>query len=559
MERGKYMFCPKCGKDARNQATFCNHCGAAMPQIATPFSAAEPATHHPVRKSSATNATVKKRIIIVPAVAGILVITSCVSIGIYRAQTAAQRQVREYLERGKYMQAAEYYQKHSDEIKTEKLLAALEAAVSEIYDDYVDEEKSYQESTDLLDTFHIYSLEGIEQLVADTDQKMQMLSASRSAYLQAEQAKAREDYAQAIVLYRQVISDDPQYDTAQVEIDTCYALYTGDILDRAAEYQSNHYYADALKILKEASEILKDDEQINAALNTCVSEYKTLLFSNAEEYAADGDYEYAAEYLMEYVESFPDGDDLQEKANQYMDLLMDSLLKEANDYIKKGDYSSAILAVQNVKEDYPENDRVQELEQSAMSAYLKQQLPLIDAAVDSADYLKAYTICKNALELMPNNNELLTRMETIDAKRPILLNEVVISECNDCFEIITDLGTTYYDTVGNEYHSGNLFIGEACNWGGSDSPYATFHAGAQYKTLTGLIAVKTSTSMGSSGDFKIYGDGELLYSSSFNRTTVPKQVSIDVSGVTWLKFVMTSNTQDFDYILSDFTFTKLGA
>lgn len=556
------MFCPKCGKDARNGATFCNHCGAAMPQITVPqpsdsgmAASAVPDVSKPARKTSAISSAAKKRIIIASVVAGVAVIGSCVGIGVYRDQTAAQRQMLSYLERGKYEQAAEYYQKHADEIKPEKLQVAIKNAIETIYDDYLEEEKSYGESLEFLSCFECYTMEGMAELVIQTEGQLHALSDSRSAYLQATQAESRSDYAEAIVLYRKVISDDPNYDTAQKQIDTCYALYTGNVLDRAKQYQSNRRYEDALELLKEASEVLGDDDQINTALNTCVSEYKALLFAKAEDYAEDGDYEEAAEYLLMYVESFPDGDDLQKKADQYIDQLMDNLLKEANELIKKGDYHNAILAIQDVKEDYPDSDRVHELEQSTMSTYLKQQLPLVDAAMEASDFLKAYTICKNAMEVMPDNNELLTRMETIDAKRPVLLSEVVVSEKDKNFYELTDLSETYHDTVGNTYHSGNLYFADTYY---RDSPYATFYTGAQYQSVSGIIAVGRGTSSGTDGTLKIYGDGELLYSGGFDKTTVPQQIALDVSGITWLEFVATSD-YDMEFLLADFAFTKLGA
>lgn len=564
------MFCPKCGKDARNQAAFCNHCGAAMPQIApsqvaapaavpvssaAPTVSAAPDVPKRIRKPAKKNPATKKRIIAVSVVAGVLVIGSCVGIGIYRNQTAAQRQMFDYLKRGKYSQAAEYYQKHSDEIKTEKLLPALEAAIADIYDDFLDEHHSYHECTEMLDTFSIYTLEGIGGLVTETDQKLQALSDSRSAYLQAEQAEASKNYAKAIEQYRQVISDDPQYDAAQKQIEACRGSYTKDVLERAENYQNNHAYGDALNILKEAAAILTDDAQISAALDTCVSEYQALLFERAANYAKDGDYELAADFLMGYVDVFPNKDDLQKKADEYLDQLMDSLLKDANNYIKKGDYHSAILAIQNVKEDYPDSNRVQELEQSAMSAYLKQQLPLIDAAVNAADYLRAYTICKNALEIMPDENELLTRMETIDAKRPILLNELPISQSSRFYRM-DKKGEICYDTIGNEYTYGNLYYANAY---GDRSSYADIYLGSQYSSLSGVIAVDDDSD-NTSGKVLIYGDGTLLYSGSYSRTTVPQKINLDVSGVSWLKIALSENYWDDLVILfSDFAFTKLGS
>lgn len=281
--------------------------------------------------------------------------------------------------------------------------------------------------------------------------------------------------------------------------------------------------------------------------------HKASLFSKAESYAENGDYESAAQYLMGYVDEFPDKEDLQKKADQYIDRLMDSLLETANGYIKKGDYHNAILAIQDVKKDYPDSDRVQALEQSTVDSYLKQQLPLIDAAMNSADYLKAYTICNNALELVPDDNELLTRMETIDAKRPILLNELPISQSSKFYRM-EKKGEIWWDTIHNEYTYGNLYYIEA--WYGEG--YADIYLGSQYSSLSGVIAVGNGSD-NTSGKVLIYGDGTLLYSGSYSRTTVPQKINLDVSGISWLKIVGSGNYHfdKMDYLFSDFAFMKL--
>lgn len=558
------MLCPKCGKDARSKAAFCNHCGAPMTQTTAHSSMLKttiadiPAPKPPTAPYEASRiGRNKKKTVLIPfAVIGILAVAVCIGIVIYQNQTAAQRQMINYLERGKYEKAAEYYQKNEDEIKPDKLEPLIHTEVKKIYDSYLKDEKSYHESVDNLQYFYDYPLDATKELLVQVQEKLTLLNDSRSAYLQAVQAEERMDYAEAIGRYRLVIADDPQYDTAQKQIETCYALYIGDVIARVEQYRNQTHYSDALQLLKEASEALGKDKQIDEAMETCITEYKTMLFARAEDYAENGDYEDAAEYLIQYVDAFPDGKDLQEKADQYIDRLMDSLLQEANALISKGDYHNAILAIQTVKKEYPGNNKVEELEENTMNTYLNQQLPLIDAALEASDYLKAYSICKNAMEIMPDYADLLSRMQTIDEKRPILLNELVISQSQFFYEM-EKKAEIWRDTIGNEYTYGNLYYAKSAYY---DKPYADIYLGSQYQSVSGIIAIGDASS-NAFGQLIIYGDGEVLYTGSYSRTTVPQQINLDVSGVTWLKIAVSATNnwnQNLDYLFSDFAFKKLG-
>ena len=338
-------------------------------------------------------------------------------------------------------------------------------------------------------------------------------------------------------------------------------IKSNEIFKTGSEYFEKKQYESAKTKFES---VIKDDENYKTAqdkIAECDKEIKKTYIATADGYAKNGNYKSAISYLESYLDKFDDVSDLKAKIKEYSDAQMDVLLKDTYTYIKNGDYYSALEEIDKLSKDYADSEKLKKVQKETQDSYLKKLLPLIDEYVKDKKYSDAYSVCKNALDLIPESKELKTRLEKIEPLKPVLLSEMKISESED-FEQLTNHGATYEDVVGNTYEVGNLFKLSLYHdgWGNDDDGYAKVFLNAQYTKLEGVIAVSNDSEK---GDFivKVLCDDKELYSGTFNRTTPPKKVSVNVKGRKWMQVMISyankEESKSHCYaLLSQFGFTK---
>lgn len=416
---------------------------------------------------------------------------------------------RSMLENGYYNEAVEYYGYNKDAIGEENTESILKETVEKVYSSYTSGSLTANAAISNISKLYSIANSSTQQFI---DEKTDLIESNES-FKQGDSAFAEKNYSSAKSYYKAVIENDTNYQSAQSKISEC---------DR---------------------------------------EIKKEYIAEAENRAKSGNYKSAIEYLKTYLDSFDDVSDLKEKIKEYTDAQLDGLLKDANQYIKNGDYYSAIEEIQKLSKEYTESDKLKKIEQETVDSYLKDIIPLIDDYTKDKNYSEAYMICKNAYDLIPTSDELKQRLEKLEPLKPVLLNEMKISE-SDAFEQLTDHKATYEDVVGNKYQAGNLYKLSLYHdgWGNDDDGYAKVFLNAQYKKMEGVIAVSDESE---TGNFvvKILCDDKEVYTGKFNRTTPPQKVSVDVKGKKWMQVMIAYEDEESEKVhsyafLSQFGFTK---
>lgn len=498
-----------------------------------------------------------KRKAIAVAVVSTLLMTGCTG--------KETKNFQEYLKRGDYIKAANYYSKNKTSIDIDDLTKTVIKEAESIFEEFEGGKITLSAASANLNA--LLSI-APEEAVENLNEKLKTLSLveeSQKEYELAEECYVSENYNDAITHYLKVIEQDPLYTNAQEKLQKSRNAYENSILDKAQGYVDNGYYADAINLMKESIDKFSDANKAKSKLSEYENVYKESLLKSANEYADAGDYCGASNYLLSYVDIFSDKSDIQKKIDEYNEAYinskLDELLEETNSYIDQGDYYDAIISLNEVLSEYPNSGKLLDLQVDLETQFIKKQTDLIDKYISEENYTDAYSVCKNAMELLPDSDELKKRMEIIEPLKPVLLSDVKVSESAE-FNQLTDHATTYEDVVGNLYNPGNLFKLHLYHdgWGGNADGYAKVYLNAQYITMSGTIVLDNSSDTGAC-IVNIIADDQVLYSGTFDRTTPPQKVSVDVTGKQWLEFNISYPAEDnygytSDILLSGFGLSK---
>lgn len=474
------------------------------------------------------------------------------------------KEFQNLLKSGEYVEAVSYYSENKDGIKEDRLIGIVKSTVDDIYNDYYNKEITANSAKSNLGTLISIGADGMEVYINEKLEAIDRMETSRISYAQGESCYKESAYGEAIEYYSNVIEEDLNYTDAQQKMEQCRILYKESVLNEVQAYMEIGNYKSAITALNQSMDKFEDKTELKEKLDECERSYKEELYVTAESYADDEDYKGAADYLQGYVDVFSDSSEIQEKIDnyneQYEDAVLDEKLEDARQYINNGDFYSALESIYEIKGEYPDNENLKEFEESTKTAYLNKIIPLIDEYIVAEKYSDAYSICISALELIPDSLELQERLEFIEPLKPVLLSELKISE-SEYFEQLTEHKVLYEDVVGNTYNPGNLFRLHLYHdgWGGSQDGYAKIYLNAQYATLSGIVALEDSSETGSC-IVTIYGDDAVLYTGTYDRTSPPQSISVDVTGKQWLEFAITYPEDHYGYtseiLLSGFGFSK---
>ena len=441
-------------------------------------------------------------------IALVSVISVSVSTSLVGCKSKELKEFEKLIENRDYIAAATYYWSYEEALNKDKedVEAILQKACDDIYNTYVSNELSYEQT--------IYNLNSLQSLSGLSDiyisDKINLVN-SNNSFSSAEQFMQNKEYSNAISNYKKVIETDEHYDTAQQKIKECEKLYIEE------------------------------------------------LFVKAEEYIQKNDYRAAINYLKNYVDTFSDAKEINEKISEYTDKIVEQDLDDTYKLIEKGNYYEAIQSIEKLEEKYKDSKKLTEVKKEAQKSYTDTVLPIIKECVKNKDYTNAYSLCVNVLAVDPNNEEVKKIKDQVEPLKPVLLNEMKISE-SSAFEHLEDLSKTYEDVVGNTYQPGNLYRMTLHHdgWGSNTDGYAKIYLNAQYTKLTGTLATDDSSE---AGEFviKIVGDDKVIYNETFSRSTPPKKLNIDVKGKKWIEFLIAYPNSDDDLrYTSNALFSNIG-
>ncbi|ARC86062.1 DUF5780 domain-containing protein [Clostridium argentinense] len=153
-----------------------------------------------------------------------------------------------------------------DSDKEEKVISFLKDKIVEIEKSFVDEKIDYDKAKSRLET--IKNIRLVPTDVTNSIIKINNLNDSRIAFKKAEEFFKNNDLKNAIEEYKNVISDDNNYEKAKEQIKNNEKKYKDQILKSAEEFANKKDYDKAITTLSEAISIFSDDADLTAKNET---------------------------------------------------------------------------------------------------------------------------------------------------------------------------------------------------------------------------------------------------------------------------------------------------
>ncbi|MHB8065839.1 MAG: DUF5780 domain-containing protein, partial [Ruminiclostridium sp.] len=241
------MICSKCGAENPEESVFCNKCS-------TNLSGTIEQEHKPKWFGK------RKKIILSCAilVIGIVVVAGIVSF--INPVSAFKRNINN----NKYTEATKIYDEKikGNTDKENSVESFLKDDIAKIQKSFSEGKIDYNTAKTRLETINNTHLASSD--VGSALDKINSLNNSRIAFTKAEEFLKNKDLVNAIKEYKNVISDDQNYEKAKEQITNNEKQYKEKVLKNAEDFANNKDYDKALGILSEALSVLPNDTDLIA-------------------------------------------------------------------------------------------------------------------------------------------------------------------------------------------------------------------------------------------------------------------------------------------------------
>ena len=159
------------------------------------------------------------------------------------------------------------------------------------------------------------------------------------------------DYKEAIECLKKLPPDSRQYDEAQTTIEKSITGYRNDILTKVKGYTKNEEYETALELLKNAEDVLPDDEKLTSIYHDIYSSFKKFMCTNAideaDKYIKNDDYAKAISVLLEANDKIGNDEEISAKLSVYKQEFVDTTLDSAKAAYQTDGYEGAVAKIKN--------------------------------------------------------------------------------------------------------------------------------------------------------------------------------------------------------------------
>lgn len=258
------MICKKCNAENQEDASFCSKCGANLLIQDSEEKQEEPF------KSEFTIFKNKKTILVFASVT--LLICAVVFLIVFLDNPV--RNFKQDIKSSKYSEANDLYdEKIKGNADKEKLVNTfLTDEVSVIKESFINSQIDFGEAKERLDIIKNTGL--VQQEVKITITEIEKINNSRVSYKKGVEFEKAENYTDSIKEFKKVIKEDKNYDLAQKQIRKITDSYKVDVLKHSEDSVNSGDYVKAVSLLKEASSIIPDDNDIIAKLTVYEKELK---------------------------------------------------------------------------------------------------------------------------------------------------------------------------------------------------------------------------------------------------------------------------------------------
>ena len=176
----------------------------------------------------------------------------------------------------------------------------------------------------------------------------------RRTYEEANEALSNGDYANAILLYCQVLDDEfENVDAAVEKLQEASDLYRNEVVEAVAAYTAEHNYESAYALLNNALEILSGDSTLLKAYDDCVAAEYTYtidcIIEEAQVYYNTNDYQTSLAYLDDYICVYPDEVRLHDERNSCLTQYEHYVVTEAFRLAKEGSFNHALSLIESAQ------------------------------------------------------------------------------------------------------------------------------------------------------------------------------------------------------------------
>lgn len=238
----------------------------------------------------------------------------------------------------------------------------------------------------------------------------------------------------------------------------------------------------------------------------------------------NGDYEAAMDYYSKIPKDSEEYKKAQDKINESHEKYVDNVIDKVDSLVKKGSYADAIKALETALTVLPDDAVLQDKQDAVTTEYETVTLQKADEYVEANKYDAAIALLEDALKVLPDSDKLVDKLDEISDSKPTKLKDVKVIDSKN-YKLITE---SFNDSFGNTFDGAHYF--------GEYEAYSFFNLDRKFSRFTGSIVCMDSAPSNANYLVKIYGDGELLYTSdSLTKTTGEVSFDVDVSGITKLE------------------------
>ena len=326
--------------------------------------------------------------------------------------------------------------------------------------------------------------------------------------------------------------------------------------EQGVAYYNSKDYASAIAELGKVSAESKYYDEASAMLQEAVAIYSDDALSKASTYASTGDYKMACSILENALQVIPANSALTEELASYQETFRDQLrtstLEAVEGSIAEDDYPAAIQTLSAALDELSGDIELNALLEKYSGEYRDMIITQADAALESEGYEAAIAVANQGLVVLNNDSTLLQAIANYETYRPVNITTLKIVGQN-----AADYTDNAEDIAGNVYEHAFSIGGNSPGYKGYN--YIEFATSGEYSHFSAILSPADEWKWRQ--DFptctiKVFGDDKTLATYTVNYKDAPKQISVDVTDVSYLEIRMTAGSMWCEVLLIDASVSK---
>ncbi len=458
----------------------------------------------------------KAKIIFIGILAGILVLAGLLAYGFF--SSAAYETYRDFKDDSYSAAIAGYHNDVKEKFIQELILNnLLDGKVEEVANEYKNGKLSYDETVSKLEALKEMDFE-------NADKKLTEIMTNRADQIVADYQSGKLSYEDAVKQLE--VLKAKGLEIAQEKIEEITISFEADTtLDKANGYYNQKDWKNAIL---EYKKIPANNEHYTEAQNKLAEicpKYINEVITIANQYNAQKQYKEAMAHISSAYDVLPEGTDtsaLDKAKSESLGHYQNDVTAQVNTLKAQGDYVGAFKVIDEAI-GFDNNQYFQTLKANTEKDYVSSITTTVNNYLKQEDYVSAKRVSENALTVLPGNADLIALDQSVAAQTPTYLLDVCPPY--ETAEYAGYINGERITMAGNTYTNAFTL---------TDDAYALFNVGSQYTSLKFLVGHCDGTKMYES-TIKVYCDGILKTELKINAEDLPKNVSVDITGVKQIK------------------------